>query len=206
MRIDLHVHTRLSRDNDCDPDALFRRAKQIGLDALCITEHHSYEVSAAHEPVAARHGIRLFRACEASTAWGHLLLFGVRDDSWNRYRGVDLDALDVIRAARAQGAFVVAAHPFRRGSNRRFLGDRVRTLDVDGIEVLNGGANDDENAMARSVAVERGLAMTGGSDAHRPEDLGRAYTEIDGDVRTMDDLVAALRERRTQPSQPSQPR
>lgn len=197
MRIDLHVHTRLSRDNDCDPDALFRRVRETGLDAICITEHHSYEVSAPLEPIAAKHGVLLLRACEASTDLGHLLLFGVRDDRWNTYQGEYLAAADVVAAAHRQGAMVVAAHPFRRGSNAFTLGDRLDALDVDGIEILNARARDAENAAARAAAERRGLAVTGGSDAHRPEDVGRAWTEIDGEVRTIDDLVAALRERRT---------
>ncbi len=197
MKIDLHVHTRLSRDNDADPDALFRRARDIGLDAVCITEHHSYEVSAAHEPVARRHGVRLLRAVEASTDIGHLLLFGIRDDSWNTYTGSYLKAPDVIRAAKAQGAVVVAAHPFRKGRNAFMMGDRVKTLDLDGIETANGAATPEENARAAACAV--GLAQTGGSDAHAPEQVGRRVTEIDGDIRTIDDLVRAIREKRTRP-------
>lgn len=198
MLIDLHCHTWLSKDNLCDPEALLRRARELGMEALCITEHHSVEASRELEPVAAKLGLRLLRACEASTELGHLLLFGVRDDAWNRYAGEYLRAADVIRAAREQGAAVVAAHPYRGGGrNKRFMGDRVRELDVDGIEVGNGKAKEEENAKALAVAVERGLAQTGGSDAHDPDELGTFVTEVDGEVRTIDDLVRAIRERRT---------
>lgn len=43
MWVDCHCHTRHSYDNWLEPRALVLRAKALGLDAVVITEHYSYE-------------------------------------------------------------------------------------------------------------------------------------------------------------------
>lgn len=73
MWIDTHCHTRHSHDNWLEPLDLVRRAKQLGLDGVCITEHHSYEASAPVEAVARGEGFLLLRGVEISTDRGHLL-------------------------------------------------------------------------------------------------------------------------------------
>ncbi len=83
MLIDLHCHTKYSHDNYLEPDDLFDRAIEMGLDGVCITEHHSYEASAPimHRPRP--HNLLVLRGLEISTDYGHLLVYGVSDDSWN---------------------------------------------------------------------------------------------------------------------------
>jgi acyl dehydratase len=62
------------------------------------------------------------------------------------------------------------------------------------IEALNGGSNDYENGRAFDLAEARGLRVVGGSDAHFVSAVGRCLTRFDRPIRTMDDLVAALRD------------
>ena len=41
--IDLHIHTNLgSICSQLGPDELLERAQQMGIDAVCVTEHHSH--------------------------------------------------------------------------------------------------------------------------------------------------------------------
>jgi histidinol-phosphatase (PHP family) len=39
MRFDYHVHTRFSHDGRFEPEAFIARAKELGLEELCFTEH-----------------------------------------------------------------------------------------------------------------------------------------------------------------------
>ena len=83
MWIDCHCHTRLSNDNWLEPVDLVRRAKQLGLDGLVVTEHHSVEASEPVELIGREEGLLVLRGIEISSDRGHLLAFGLRDDGWN---------------------------------------------------------------------------------------------------------------------------
>ncbi len=41
FKIDLHIHTRLGGDSLIELQDLVERARKVGLDAVCITEHRS---------------------------------------------------------------------------------------------------------------------------------------------------------------------
>jgi hypothetical protein len=64
---------------------------------------------------------------------------------------------------------------------------------VDAIEIGNGKLSDDENDMARKVAEKLGLPGTGGSDAHRVDEVGRWVTVFEKDIHSEQDLLAELR-------------
>jgi hypothetical protein len=64
---------------------------------------------------------------------------------------------------------------------------------VDAIEVGNGKLSDDENDMARKVSEKLGLPGTGGSDAHRVDEVGRWVTVFEQDIRTELELLEELR-------------
>ena len=61
--------------------------------------------------------------------------------------------------------------------------------------MLNGKVTDKENGFASSVAGLLGLPATGGSDAHRAEDVGRCATRFFAQIHTEAELVQALRSR-----------
>ena len=83
MWIDCHCHTKYSYDNWLEPVDLIRRAKALGLDAVCITEHYSYEASEPVERVGRDEGLLVLRGVEIATDRGHMLAYGVEDDGWN---------------------------------------------------------------------------------------------------------------------------
>jgi len=194
MLIDLHVHTVYSGDNDLDPRHLITRAKELGLDALCITEHNSYEKSAPVLAVAAELNFPVFRGAEISTTLGHLLVYGLKDDGWvtRRYWG-RLPGEAVLQAVTGVGGVVVAAHPCKSGY--QFYGSQLLPAypAIVGIEVCNGVCSEDDNRAAALLAGELGLPGTGGSDAHRFHEIGRCCTEVPGWPRDETKLVAILR-------------
>lgn len=71
-------------------------------------------------------------------------------------------------AARADGALLIQAHPFRRPCLP------VAPYLVDGIEAVNRhDCHDNHNEQAIALADRYGLLKTGGTDCHDPEDVGR---------------------------------
>ena len=189
FRIDLHVHSLLSGDNSADPEECIARAVERGLQGLAFTEHYSYEASEQLEPLIERHRERILivRAVEFSVAEGHCLVFGVDTDRLGLQYA---PAEELIREVNRAGGVVIPSHPYRAGSG---LGDLVLALPgIAAIEGHNGCNLHRFNQRAIEAARQRQLPVTGGSDAHRPGEVGSCYTEFPERVTT-GNLVALLR-------------
>jgi hypothetical protein len=65
---------------------------------------------------------------------------------------------------------------------------------LDILEVLNGKTPADQNLQALTYARQHGIRGVGGSDAHQMSRLYSYVTLFDGPIRTVDDLLVALRE------------
>jgi predicted metal-dependent phosphoesterase TrpH len=188
-RIDLHVHSKYSTDNNAEPEETVLRAIELGLHGLAFTEHYYYGAS---EPVEAlkdkyRGSIMIFRGVEFSTAEGHCLVFGADTDAL----GIKYAPLaDVIRFVSKAGGIVIPSHPYRPGTS---LGDLVHSVKgIAGLEGYNGANMHAFNVKAIDAAKTLKLPYTGGSDAHAPREVGSCYTEFD-EVVTYENFVDALR-------------
>lgn len=188
-RIDLHVHTRESGDNDADPEETIERAVARGLDGIAITEHSSFAASEHAERLREKYRgvIVVLRGVEFSAAEGHCLVFGTDTD---RLMMQHAPVRDVVRLVRKAGGVVIPSHPFRGGNG---LGEHVLDLEgITGLEGYNGANMHAMNEKAVEAAVRLGLPYTGGSDAHRPAEVGSCYTEFDSPV-TEDTFLDLLR-------------
>ncbi len=114
MKIDLHCHSKYSYDNYLEPEELIQQAIKRHLEGVCFTEHHSMMVSSPVEKMSVPEGFYLFRGLEISTDRGHLLVYGLKDDAWNKWsRNNYLDASAVVDIVHDFGGICVPAHPFR---------------------------------------------------------------------------------------------
>lgn len=187
-RVDLHVHSAWSGDNDADPEEILERALEAGLDGVAFTEHYLYGASAFAEELRERWRGRIlvFRGVELSTEEGHCLVFGADTDRLG-LGGAPL--AEVVRAADDAGGVAVPAHPFRGQAS---AGDRL--LDIPGLRSLEGrnGLNMDAmNRRALDLAAALGIPHTGGSDAHEPRHVGACHTLFEDRV-TEANLVELL--------------
>jgi predicted metal-dependent phosphoesterase TrpH len=66
--IDLHTHTYYS-DGTASPEELVSEARAIGLEALAVTDHDTFEGYDATVPIAANTGLPLVRGIELSTKY-----------------------------------------------------------------------------------------------------------------------------------------
>ncbi len=189
FRIDLHVHTRYSGDNNADPEESVVRAISRNLHGIAFTEHYYFEASGFAERLREKYRDRIVicRGVEFSTADGHCLVFGVDTDPLG-LKGLSAD--EVVRVVSRAGGVVIPSHPYRMGNS---LGDAVRSVKgICALEGYNGCNMERFNAKAVAVAGELGLSFTGGSDAHDPTDVGACYTEFEGPV-TPENLVEQLK-------------
>src|SRR5262245_35574318 len=197
MKFDLHMHTtRHSPDSQIDPFALLRRAREVGLDGVVITEHDwLWTEEELDELRAAAEGLVVLAGIEVSAEQGHFLVYGVHDP-FAVPRGIDV--AELCREVHRQGGAVVAAHPFRWG--QRF--DEILRDDrpeLDGLELMTKNMDAGCRRRAAEIHASRPLAGLGSSDAHREPELGFCYTDFGQVVRDMRDLVEAIRSRRGVP-------
>lgn len=197
MIIDLHCHTKFSPDSWAEPLALIRRAKELGLDGICLTEHYSYRASEGVERLAEQEEFLVLRGVEVSTDRGHLLVFGVKNDRWNcwsqdRYLRVE----EVISRINQVDGVAIPAHPYR-GLEYTSFGDFIYQIQgIAAIETHNGNNSWDEDALAQRAAKLLRLPTIGGSDCHEKRNLGRAVTEFPNPISNIDDLIKEIRQGR----------
>lgn len=193
MLIDMHCHSKYSQDNQLEPEALIERAVELGLNGVCFTEHYSVDCSKEVEKLKVPDNFLVLRGVEISTDYGHLLAYGLIDDSWNRWgRNSHLELHKVMDSVASRGGICVPAHPFRGWES---IGNKI--LDFDGfhaVETFNGGNGLEQNREAIKIALKMGLPCIGGSDCHYVDHVGRAFTEFTCKIRDMSEVVNAVKQ------------
>jgi predicted metal-dependent phosphoesterase TrpH len=197
MKIDLHIHTApLSACSYIDPRELIQEARRLKLNGICLTEHQVVWDRAEVDRLAEEAGIRIFRGNEFTTNQGDILVFGFYEDIKELL--IIQDLRDKVTAA---GGYMIAAHPFR-GFKTFGIGQLQMTVDqackrkvlefVDAVEIGNGKLSPEENEMARKVAEKLGLPGTGGSDAHRVDEIATWVTVFEKTIEDENELLQEL--------------
>jgi len=173
LRLDLHVHTRFSKDSSAPIPSVVERCQKARLGVVAITDHGNIlgalEVrSVAPFPVIVGEEIK-------STAGDIIGLF-LREEVPE-----GLSALETVHRVKEQGGLVVAPHPFCRlrstALGLRALEDILPFVDlIEGYNshtVLPG-----DNARGVAFAEKHSLPMVACSDAHSALELGSTFTEV----------------------------
>ena len=184
MKLDIHIHSKFSRDGAAPIEEILERCRSSGLDGCAVTDHNSIEGSLKAFELASSFGLLVVRGTEISTAEGHVLAYGL---SSTVPRGLSIDR--TVECIHEAGGMAVAAHPRRFPSGMGIR--RASQNHFDAIEVLNGGSSRGSNKAASRMAGRRGLPAVGGSDAHKLEEIGRAFTVLP-DVRSEEEAIKAI--------------
>ena len=201
-KIDLHVHSRLSKSFAYDHsnlERLIRLGKRRGLDGFALTEHiHAVNFWDMHQWLhdnlphddggyRVERDFTVFPGAEVTVAErvdfivvGRLdelsnldNAFRPRLSEWNH-----VPALELAEAAREQGLLLILAHPFRPGKEAAKLDERIFGL-VHAVEV-NGRDHGGERQVV-ALAERYSLPLSGGSDAHFYLQVGIRSTILPSD-------------------------
>ncbi|MDD5312183.1 MAG: PHP domain-containing protein [Dehalococcoidia bacterium] len=199
MKIDLHIHTsRLSPDSNLDPDDAIKKARSMGLDGICFTEHDRAWDSSAITELNTLHNFPVFRGVEVMVKeGGEVLIFGLNINfttviSIKELRNLVTDA----------DGFMIAAHPFRGFpcntiTDFNIASDIVMKRQVfdsvDALEGFNGRNLEGNNILACQLAKKLGLHTSGGSDAHFSDELGKCVTIFQKQIRNEVELLQELK-------------
>jgi len=194
FRVELHTHSDHSHDGRDPVDLLLEQAAGVGLDALAVTDHDAIEGSIEAAAKAPDYGLVGIVGMEVTSAVGHILALGI-DDLVPSGLSYD-ETLDRIHE---QGGIAVVPHPFqksRHGVAPHVSDDQLASADA--LEVYNSRLfTGRANRQAETFAVEHGLPMTAGSDAHISELVGQAVTEVGAEEATAEAILEAISEGRT---------
>ncbi len=201
LRIDLHVHTRLhSPCSTIDPEKVVSQAVKAGLYGVVITEHHyQWRDEDLAALVAESDGpyFLLLTGFEYASSRGDILVYGLTHaDSLVFQPGRSPES--VIGMVHERGGVCIAAHPTRAGMG---FDEGILALKLDAIEVRSKNLQEHEQRLAIQLAADSGLPPVTSSDAHNLADVGRYATEFDDPIRSMTDLLAAIRSRRFRPAE-----
>jgi len=171
VKVDLHAHTRYSRDSTLMPREFVARARGAGLDRIAVTDHNTID-----------------GAQEASAIDPSLIIVGEEIDTRERTHLIGLflhqaiprglRVREVAGRIREQGGVVYAPHPFAYpwAAERHAL-EAMSVADV--VEVFNARAFlPIWNRRAFSAARSMGLPVAAGSDSHFAHEIGAAWTEL----------------------------
>jgi len=193
LRIDLHVHTKHSHDCSMSVNEALQQCAVQRLDGLAITDHDSLD--GVVKARVNKGSLIVIPGIEISARDGHILALNASE-----LVPAGLTLAETVDRIRDQGALAVIAHPhsvFKTWVNIRVL-EEAR---LNAVEVANAAQFPYRWMLRKNFELAEKLALpkTGGSDAHIPETVGRAYTIIEADSFEVDDVVRAIKQGRTEP-------
>ncbi|MBI2529598.1 MAG: PHP domain-containing protein [Candidatus Diapherotrites archaeon] len=193
MKFDLHVHSCYSRDAVNKPETLIRRAKELGIN-IAITDHNTTAAYPKLKKISKKSGVSVIPGMEMDIY------------SEGKYLG-ELSALFLQEAPKAnefpaivdeikkQDALLYAPHPFDVfRSGFRELGTVAKKLDA--LEAFNSRCYfSGFNRKAEAYADAHKICKIAGSDAHFPQEIGKAITEFNCD--NLEGVRKAIKKRNT---------
>ncbi|MCA0452792.1 MAG: PHP domain-containing protein [Chloroflexi bacterium] len=171
--VDLHSHTRWSKDCLSEFETIIRLCQQRGIDRIAITDHNTADGAIAMQKLAPE---LVIVGEEIMTTEGEILAYFVRESI-----PAGLTPVETIKRLRDQDAVISVSHPFdrlRKGAWGVEALDRIRDL-VDAVEIFNARClYQDDNQQAFDYAAKYHLRGTAGSDAHSRPEYGQAMTQL----------------------------
>jgi len=173
-RYDLHVHSSYSPDGKSSLEAIIRRAEQMGLSGIAITDHDTLKGAFAAQRFDTC--IEIIPGCEISLDDGSHII-GLYLHEMIQSKRLE----DVVTEIHGQGGLVMIPHPFKVKSGLLHKMQQGKEQDLtwllqqaDFIEVYNPGCSLEENHLARKLAecYDGSIIPIASSDAHRAWQIG----------------------------------
>ena len=185
-KYETHMHTApVSRCGRASVEESLEYYKSLGYDGVFITNHFiggniNIDKDASYKEkvefyfsdyeqgveIGKKLGIKVFCGIETCYHGTEFLVYGL-DKEWflSHPEIMEMKNSDMLKVMLENGALIIHAHPFRE---REYI-DHIRLFPkcIHGVEILNMGNSDEENAMAKIYAQHYGLLEFAGTDNHR---------------------------------------
>ena len=205
MKIDMHCHVREgSIDSKVSLEKYILKLKEKGIDGMLMTDHDTYNgyrywkntfKGKKYNDFVVLKGIE-YDTLEA----GHILIIMPQGVKMRllEMRGLPLSLL--IDFVHHHGGICGPAHPcgekYLSFTNTKKWQTSPELLEkFDFVETFNACEPPESNAGAKLLAEKYNKPGTGGSDAHKLDCVGMAYTEFPHPIKTELDLIMQIRNR-----------
>ncbi len=203
MKMDLHCHVKEgSIDSGVSVEDYIAKLQTLGYDGMLITDHDTYD------------GYRYWgKYIKGEKYQNFVVLKGIEYDTLDgghilciMPEGVDLKLLeirglhvaDLIDFVHRHGGILGPAHPYGPRFMSFVHSKAFRTSpelleQFDFIEDYNAAEDEESNQAAKELAEKLDKPVTGGTDSHRLDSIGYAWTELPEPVSCESDLIALIR-------------
>ncbi|MDD4662065.1 MAG: PHP domain-containing protein [Candidatus Pacebacteria bacterium] len=173
MKIDLHCHTKYSKDAMSSLDDIFKVLKKKGIDGIAITDHDNINGWNDAREVSKKHNMQVILGEEIKSKNGDILGLFLKKEILMRNE----DPEKIINEIHAQNGLAIIPHPFDIKKPFRNIESYLNI--IDGIEIFNARRFlDSENDKAKELAEKYpNLIISAGSDSHISSTAGSAYIE-----------------------------
>jgi len=186
LKADLHIHTKYSMDCKMPLEKIINRCLETGVNCIAIADHGTIEGALKMQAIAP---FPVIVAEEILTPRGEIMGMFLKD-------GIPsgLSVGETMARIKAQGALVCIPHPFdifrQSALDAKIVEEIADQIDV--IEVFNSRTLLlRHSTQAQIFAQKYGIPGSAGSDAHTPNEIGRAYVEMP-EFNGRDDFLNAL--------------
>ncbi len=165
MKLDMHVHTKYSKDCRLEPEDVLKAAKLQNLDGIAVTDHDTIKGGIETKKIA--EGIEVIVGAEIRTDGGEIIGYFLQEEIKSRILE------EVIDEIKSQGGIACIPHPYDIFRIYRLTPTKEIAKHIDWIEVFNSRCMLQEfNEKALRFALGNNLGMSAGSDAHSLAEIG----------------------------------
>ena len=201
IKFDMHCHTKAgSIDAKIPIERYIEMLQERGFSGMLVTDHDTYKGYRywADNCSAATKDFVVLAGVEYDTKdAGHILVI-MPDGVFLpvlRLRGMSVELLQ--RIVHHYGGILGPAHPFGARSNSALLLNKLRRNphlidNFDFIEGFNTCETSFANQMAQRLAKKHGKPCIGGSDSHKEDSVGMAFTAFEEEIHSNNQMIAAI--------------
>lgn len=187
LKLDLHIHSVYSPDSFNTVDIINTRIREMDFDGYSLADHDT--MAGLKEAEEKKGDLVFVPALEVSAKNVHIIALDPTEPI-----SQDLGMTETVELIHDQGATAVLAHPY--GFPRSWVSiDQVEEAGFNAIEVANSAQFPYQYicGLNQRLADRLNLPVTGGSDSHIPETIGRSYTIVESDSAELDDVIKAIK-------------
>ncbi len=203
MKLDMHCHVKEgSIDSKVSLDAYISKLKREGFQGMLITDHDTYKgyrhwkyrmKGKVHDDFVVLKGIE-YDTRDA----GHILCIMPEGVRMRLLEARGLPVQTLIDFVHRNGGILGPAHPCGEkylsfANARAYSRSPEITGQFDFIEVFNACETEESNRAAAELARRYRKVGIGGSDAHKLECVGKAYTELPEKISCETQLISLIR-------------